>query len=108
MKDLGVAMQSWAPFGEGRNNMFKNPIIEGVAKKHNKSVAQVILRWNIEQGIVVIPKTVHEKRMMENFNVFDFALTEEEMKEIQGLDQGESLFFSHYDPKTVEWFLTLC
>ncbi|WP_395001998.1 aldo/keto reductase [uncultured Helicobacter sp.] len=103
MKDLGVAMQSWAPFGEGRNNMFKNPIIEGVAKKHNKSVAQVILRWLIQRDILVIPKTTRKERMIENFTLFDFELDSSDMQIMAGLDDSKSLFFDHRDPKMVKW-----
>ena len=103
MKDLGVAMQSWAPFGEGRNNMFKNPIIEGVAKKHNKSVAQVILRWHTQREVLVIPKTTRKERMIENFTLFDFELDSSDMQIMAGLDDSKSLFFDHRDPKMVKW-----
>ncbi|WP_394997721.1 aldo/keto reductase [uncultured Helicobacter sp.] len=103
MKDLGVAMQSWAPFGEGRNNMFKNPIIEGVAKKHNKSVAQVILRWLTQREVLVIPKTTRKERMIENFTLFDFELDSDDMQIMAGLDDEKSLFFDHRDPKMVKW-----
>ena len=108
MEKNGVQIMSWGPFAEGKNNYFQNPVLKKIGESHQKSVAQTALRFLIQSGVVVIPKSTHRNRMEENFNVFDFALTEEEMKEIQGLDQGESLFFSHYDPKTVEWFLTLC
>ena len=108
MEKNGVQIMSWGPFAEGKNNYFQNPVLKKIGESHQKTVAQTALRFLIQSGVVVIPKSTHRNRMEENFNVFDFALTEEEMKEIQGLDQGESLFFSHYDPKTVEWFLTLC
>ena len=78
-----------------------------IGEKHGKSVAQTALRFLLQSDVVIIPKSVHRERMEENFNVFDFTLTEEEMQKIQTLDSGESLFFSHYDPQTVEWFMSL-
>jgi len=105
MDKYDVQIEAWAPFGEGRGNMFSNPTIEKIAKAHNKSIAQVILRWNIQRGVVVIPKSTHIERMKENFDVFDFELTKEEMYIMASLDKKESSFFSHYDPSTVEWFV---
>lgn len=99
-----VVHESWAPFGEGRNGLFENEILKEIGKKHNKTTAQVMLRWNIQRGVVVIPKSVHKDRMEENFNVFDFELSEKDMQEIAKLDTQNSLFFSHYDPNMVEWF----
>ena len=103
MQELGVAMESWAPFGEGRNNMFSHPTIATLAKKHNKSVAQVILRWLVQRNVIVIPKTTKKERMVENFNVFDFSLDSKDMQTMAGLDDAKSLFFDHRDPKMVKW-----
>lgn len=100
----GVVHEGWAPFGEGRNGLFENPVLKKIGENHGKTTAQVMLRWNIQRGVVVIPKSVHKERMAENFNVFDFSLSEEEMKEIAMLDTQNSVFFSHYDPAMVEWF----
>ncbi len=86
---------------------FDNPIIDEIAKKYGKTPAQVMLRWHIQRGIVVIPKSTHIERMEENFNVFDFTLSDEDMKTIAGLDKAESSFFSHQDPKMVEWFVNI-
>lgn len=99
-----VQPEAWAPFGEGRGNMFTDPTLSEIAAKHEKTVAQVILRWHIMRGIVVIPKTTHIERMKENFDVFDFELTAEDMSAVAALDKGKSSFFSHNDPNMVEWF----
>lgn len=107
MKKYGVQIEAWAPFGEGRGDMFNNPVIAGIGAKYGKSVAQVILRWELQRGIVVIPKSTHIERMRENFDVFGFALTEEDMNVIAGLDKKQSSFFSHSDPATVEWFVKM-
>jgi 2,5-diketo-D-gluconate reductase A len=107
MQKYGVQIEAWAPFGEGRGDMFTNPTIASIGKKYNKSVAQVILRWELQRGIVVIPKSTHIERMQENFNVFDFTLSDEDMKVMASLDKGQSSFFSHQDPTTVEWFMNL-
>ena len=103
----GTQIMSWGPFAEGKNNYFQNPVLKEIGEKHGKSVAQTALRFLLQSDVVIIPKSVHRERMEENFNVFDFTLTEEEMQKIQTLDSGESLFFSHYDPQTVEWFMSL-
>lgn len=103
MKEKGVQIESWAPFAEGRNNLFQNELLTAIAAGHHKSVAQVVLRWLIQRNIVVIPKSVRKERIMENFNVFDFELSEAEMAQIATLETGESLFLSHRDPKAVEW-----
>lgn len=100
----GIQMEAWAPFGEGRGDMFTDPILSEIGEKYGKTVAQVILRWHLQRGIVVIPKSVHYDRMVENFDVFDFVLSEEDMKTITVLDKKQSAFFSHYDPNMVEWF----
>lgn len=103
----GVQLETWAPFGEGRSNMFEIEELKNVGKKYNKTSAQVILRWLIQRGIVVIPKSTHIERMKENFEVFDFELSDDDMKLISTLDKGESLFFSHQDPERVEWVVKL-
>lgn len=107
MEKYGVQIEAWAPFGEGRGGLFTDKTITEIAKKYNKSVAQVILRWEIQRDIVVIPKSVHIERMRENFNVFDFELTKSDMKTIATLDKNQSSFFSHTDPNMVEWFVKL-
>ena len=106
LKDRGVQIESWGPFAEGKNNFFQNPVLVETGKRYRKTTAQTALRFLIQSGVVAIPKSTHRERMEENFQIFDFALTEEEMQKIRALDTGESLFFSHYDPKTVEWFMT--
>lgn len=107
MDKYNVQIEAWAPFGEGRGEMFSNSVLSEIAKAHSKSVAQVILRWNIQRGVVVIPKSTHIERMKENFSVFDFELTDAEMNSIALLDKNESAFFSHYDPAMVEWFVNM-
>lgn len=107
MKKHGTQIESWGPFAEGKNDFFTNPVLEQIGAAHGKTVAQAALRFLIQSGVVVIPKSTHKKRMEENFNVFDFALTDDEMQKIEALDAKESLFFSHYDPKTVEWLLSM-
>ena len=99
-----VAHEAWAPLGEKRNGLFDNVTLNKIAKDHNKSVAQIILRWELQNDVIVIPKSTHKERMKENFNILDFSLTKQEMSEIDALDTESSLFFSHYDPKMVEWF----
>lgn len=103
----GVQLEAWAPFGEGRRNTFGNEVIETIGEKYGKTTAQVMLRWHIQRGIVVIPKSTHYERMVENFNVFDFELTDEEMDTIGSLDTATSSFFSHQDPAMVEWFVKM-
>lgn len=100
----GVQLEAWAPFGEGRKNMFELSELKEIGDKYGKTVAQVILRWRLQRGIVVIPKSTHLERMKENFNVFDFELAQEDMDAISKLDKNESSFFSHQDPSIVEWF----
>lgn len=102
MKENHVQIESWGPFAEGKNNMFQNELLTSIAEKHNKSVAQVILRWLIQREVVVIPKSVRKERIEENFNVFDFQLSEEDMSSITTMDTKESLFFSHRDPEMVK------
>lgn len=103
----GIQLEAWAPFGEGRGGTFDNPAIVKLAEKYSKTPAQVMLRWHIQRGIVVIPKSTHIDRMEENFNVFDFTLSDEDMDAIAGLDKAQSSFFSHQDPKMVEWFVNI-
>lgn len=105
MDKYGVQHQSWGPFAEGRKDFFSNPVLTEIGAKYGKTSAQAALRFLLQSGVVVIPKSTHKKRMEENFNVFDFVLSETDMEAIRQLDEGESLFFSHYDPETVE-FLT--
>lgn len=107
MKKNGTQIMSWGPFAEGKNDYFNNPVLKLIGGKYGKSVAQVALRFLLQSDVVLIPKSTHKNRMEENFNIFDFSLTVEEMKQIEALDTGESLFFSHYDPKIVEWFMTM-
>lgn len=107
MKKYNTQIMSWGPFAEGKNDYFNNPTLKKIGEKYGKSVAQVALRFLIQSDVVVIPKSTHLNRMEENFNVFDFTLNAEDMAEIQALDMGRSLFFSHHDPQTVEWFMSI-
>lgn len=104
MEKYGVHIEAWAPFGEGRSGMFENVTLKKIGEKYNKSVAQVILRWLIQRGVIVVCKSTHIERMEENFDVFDFELSNEDMEEIRKLDSSDSLFFNHQDPNMVEWF----
>ncbi|PKT74054.1 2,5-diketo-D-gluconic acid reductase [Streptomyces populi] len=103
MREHGVQLQSWGGFAEGKNDLFTNPLLTGIGKEHGKSVAQVVLRWLTQRGVVTIPKSVRAERMAENINVFDFQLTDEQMARIATLDTGGSLFFDHHDPEIVTW-----
>ena len=107
MKKYGTQIESWGPFAEGKNDLFTNPTLKEIGGAHGKTVAQTALRFLIQNGVVVIPKSTHKNRMEENLNVFDFSLTDAEMAQIEALDGAESLFFSHYDPQTVEWILSM-
>ncbi|WP_059049751.1 aldo/keto reductase [Paenibacillus senegalimassiliensis] len=102
LKGQGVQHQSWAPFAEGRNNLFGNETLVTIAQNHNKSVAQVVLRWLTQREIVVIPKSVRKERLIENINIFDFELSSEEMASITDLDTGNSLFFALNDPEVAK------
>lgn len=103
----GIQMEAWAPFGEGRGDMFHTPELKVIAEKYGKSVAQVILRWHLQRGIVIIPKSTHLERMEENFHVFDFSLSEDDMAVIATIDKKQSSFFSHNDSNMVEWFVKM-
>lgn len=102
MKENNVQIQSWGPLAEGKNNIFQNEVLVNLSKKHNKSVAQVILRWLIQRNIIVIPKSVHKERIVENFNIFDFKLTDNDMEQIALLDTNENLIMNHYDSEMVK------
>jgi diketogulonate reductase-like aldo/keto reductase len=107
MNKYGVQIESWGPFAEGKNDIFTNETLKAVGGKYNKSTAQAALRYLIQRGVVVIPKSVNKDRMIQNFNVFDFELTKEDMDMIAKLDKEESVFFSHYDPQTVDFITGL-
>lgn len=102
MEKYGVQHESWGPFAEGRKDFFTNPVLMEIGEKHGKSAAQTALRFLIQSDVVVIPKSTHKERMIQNFDIFDFVLDDEDMAAIQALDERESLFFSHYDPAAVE------
>lgn len=104
MEKYGVKLCAWAPFGEGRNGLFEQETLVNIGKKYGKTSAQVILRWLIKRGVIIACKSTHVERMEQNFNVFDFELTDEDMENINKLDTGISLFFNHQDPSMVEWF----
>lgn len=106
MKSYGTQIMSWGPFAEGRNDFFNNPVLAGIGAKYGKSVAQTALRYLLQHNVVLIPKSTHIERMRQNFDIFDFELSDEDMAAIAALDQGESLFFSHYDPETVRFLLS--
>lgn len=106
MKENNVQIESWAPFAEGKNNLFQNELLVAIAEKHNKSVAQVVLRWLTQREVVVIPKSARKERIIENFNIFDFELDPKDMESIASLDTKQSQFFSHRDPEMVKWIGT--
>jgi 2,5-diketo-D-gluconate reductase A len=101
MQELGVQIESWGPFAEGRNNLFGNPLLTTIAENHDRTVGQVVLRWLTQRGVVVIPKSIRPQRMAENLASLDFTLTPDEMSHIAGLDTGQSQFFDHHDPQWV-------
>ena len=103
MKEYGVQLEAWGPFSEGKNNFFQNPTLSEIATKYGKSVAQVALRWNVQRGVVVIPKSVHKERIQENFNIWDFELSEKDMKTISGMDIGHSEIINHLTADTAKW-----
>jgi 2,5-diketo-D-gluconate reductase A len=106
LQENGVQIESWGPFAEGKNDLFSNELLAAIGSKYGKSIAQVVLRWLTQRGVVVIPKSVHEKRIAENFTIFDFELTPEDMGAIATLDRNESSFFDHRDPEMVKWIGT--
>ena len=99
-----IQLEAWAPFGEGRNGLFENETLKRIGQKYGKTNAQVMIRWQLQRGIVVIPKSVHKERMIENLSVFDFKLSQTDMEQISKMDTKTSAFFSHQDPTMVEWF----
>ena len=103
LKEEGIIPEAWAPFAEGKNDIFTNPILEKIGNKYGKSVAQVIIRWLVEQDIIVLAKSVKPERMAQNLNVFDFELTKDDKAQIATLNKGESQFFSHSDPEMIKW-----
>ena len=105
MEEFGTRIMSWGPLAEGRNNFFTNPVLETIGRKYGKSVAQVALRWLIQRGVIIIPKSVHVERMEQNLDIFNFELSAEDMGAIAALDTGHSLFFDHHDPETVKMFM---
>lgn len=106
LEEFGTRLMSWGPFAEGRNDYFTNPTLTAIGAAHGKSAAQTALRFMLEDEIILIPKSAHEARIRENFDIFGFSLTDDERAQIEALDGGQSLFFSHYDPETVKWFMT--
>lgn len=107
MEKYGVQPEAWAPFGEGRGGLFDDPVLAAIARQYGKTPAQVILRWHLQRGVVIIPKSTHIERMRQNLDVFDFTLSEEDMAAIAALDKKQSAFFSHQDPNMVEWFVEM-
>ena len=103
MKEYGVQLEAWGHFAEGKNNFFKNPILAEIAAKYGKSVAQVALRWNVQRGVVVIPKSVHKERIQENFNIWDFELSDKDMEAIFDMDIGHSEIVNHFTADTAKW-----
>ena len=102
MKEYGVVPEAWGPFAEGKYDIFTHPVLTEIGKKYGKSAAQVALRWNIERGVVVIPKSTHKERMEQNFDIWDFTLSKEDMEKIAKLDTGKSEIVNHYDPEFVK------
>ncbi len=107
MEEYGTRVMSWGPFAEGKNNFFTNELLKTIGEKYGKSVAQVALRYLIQRDVIVIPKSTHKERMIENMDVFDFSLSEEDMQAITTLDQKKSLFLSHTDPEIVKWMINM-
>jgi diketogulonate reductase-like aldo/keto reductase len=103
LQQHNVQIESWGPFAEGKNNIFHNELLLSIGRKYNKSVAQVVIRWLMQRGVVAIPKSVREERIEENFNIFDFELSPENIEAIKTLDTNASLFFDHRDPAMVKW-----
>ena len=104
MEKYGIVPEAWAPLGEGRDNLFHDETLLAIAQRHGKSLHQVVLRWHVQRGILVFPMSRNKAHMADNLNIFDFSLTDDEMQQIAQLDKHRSAFFSHQDPKMVEWF----
>lgn len=107
MNEYGVVPEAWGPFNEGKSNFFENPILTEIGKKYGKTAAQVALRWNIQRGVVVIPKSVHEDRIKQNIDVFDFVLSDEDMDKIKTMDTGKSEIVNHFDPQFIKLLHTI-
>lgn len=105
MAEFGTRVMAWAPLAEGRNGFFTNPVLEAIGRKYGKSVAQVALRWLLQRGVIIIPKSVHRERMEQNLDIMDFELSADDMASIRELDTARSLFFDHHDPDTVKMFM---
>ena len=105
MEEFGTHIMSWGPFAEGRNGLFTNMQLAEIGMKYGKSVAQVALRWLIQRGVIIIPKSTHIERMRQNIEIFDFSLSDEDMTAIATLDTGKSLFFDHHDAETARMFM---
>lgn len=103
LQENNVQIESWGPFAEGKNNLFHNELLASIGKKYNKTIAQVVIRWLTQRGIIAIPKSVRKERMQENFNIFDFELSSEDLEAIKTLDSNKSAFFDHRDPAMVKW-----
>ena len=102
MKEYGIVPEAWGPFAEGKHGIFTNPVLSSIGDKYGKTAAQVALRWNVQRGVVVIPKSVHKSRMEQNIDIWDFTLSEEDMAEISKLDIGHSDIVNHFDPNFVK------
>ena len=107
LKNAGIQIESWGPFAEGKNGLFTHPVLKKIAEKHEKTIAQIVLRWLVQRNVVVIPKSTHKDRMMENIAVFDFALDDADLNAIASLDTGVSCFLDHRDPETVKFLCSL-
>jgi diketogulonate reductase-like aldo/keto reductase len=105
MDELDCRIMSWGPLAEGRNNFFTNELLARIGAKYGKSVPQVALRWLLQRGVIIIPKSTHKERMAENLNILDFELTDDDMAQIQTLDTGKSLFFDHHDGEVTKMFM---
>ena len=103
LQEHNIQIESWGPFAEGKNDLFRNELLSSIGRKYNKTIAQVVLRWLAQRGVVAIPKSIRKERIEENFNIFDFELSQEDMEAIATLDQRSSLFFDHRDPAMVKW-----
>ena len=105
MREYGTVPEAWGPLAEGKEGIFTHPVLSGIGAKYGKTAAQVALRWNVQRGVIVVPKTVHKERMVENISIFDFALTDEEMKQVDALDLGHSPIIDHNNPRVVKYFV---